>query len=785
MKKNKKVLLSLSCCLVLGYSNSIASDIELDKAELSNDMEVVLNKSNINVNKNTQDSQDIIISNINVSGLNAFSIDYILDVLDIPYNQEISPILVRQKIESLMKTKRFEYINISYKGDTLLLNFKEYDKISKVRYNLESSIDVEIPSEDKELLEKFSKLEPGMVFIPKYKENYISQITKFFIQKGYSNPQFELIEKHIDNGTVILDININKLSKLVINKVNFNGHNEEVFSNDELEELTKNEAKESFSWFWGRSDGSFNRYAAENEDPRTLADALASKGYLDVQVSIPEIEQEKDTISLNYTIVEGPKYILENYTIKGLPEDNEELIEDINDQDILIKNQDFINNNVKDYIKHIDRVLRTYGYAFPKITPKFNKIDNKASIEFIVEPGNIYTINDIFIQGNTKTQDNVIRRSLYILPGDTFSLVDFEDSINFLNRQGYFENAQIQLNKVSDTQLDLIVKVKETKTGNISIGGGYGSYEGFVFDSSFSERNFLGTGYNLHSNISRSDKDLNYNIGVTNPGIFDSHISGTFNAQNSDSEAIYDNYIINKNKMGFSVGAGYKWNRYLDLGVTFTHLENEDEYTLNDGSKSLEKYLTQSVTPSFTFNTTDDFYVPRKGWHITGAVEFAGFGGESQYAKTQTKVKYYRDLTRLLGYDVIFRNKTVLKTLHDLGNISASESLSLGGPHSVRGYQTYAFSNDNLNDPILNMYATNSTELSVNISNSMKIRGFGFFDVGALGHNTFDKYQKMGTGLGVEWISPIGPIQLIYAQPINANDTDKTSNFEIAIGTTF
>jgi len=779
MRTNKKILLSLSCCTILCTSNIFAKEDALIK-----DLDNTISNSNVNINKNTNDTSDIIIKKIDTNGLHTYSINYILDVLDIPYNKPLQPILVRQKIETLLKTNKFEYIKMAYVGDTLKLDFKEYNKIMKVIYNFEDNNSTDFEDEDSERMEELVKIKPGMVFVSKEKDTYIKNINSFLVNRGYSNFKFSLSEKTLDNGTAIININFKSLKKPLIKKVNFKGSSKKDLSQSDLEYSLMNRPLESFSWMWGRSEGDFDRYIANNIEPKRIKNEYLKKGYLDVEVSQPNILEDTDGITLEFDIKEGTKYILSSFVINGLPE-NENIKKELDRQDILFINEDFKHSNIKDFTTYLDRTLKTEGYAYPTIETLFKKEGNKAKLIFNVIPGNIFTVNDILIKGNTKTNDNVIRRSLYLLPGQQFNLIDYEDSINFLNRQGYFENANIKINKVSENKIDLLVDVKETKTGSISIGGGYGSYEGFIFDSSFGERNFLGTGYNLFSNISKSEKDINYNIGVLNPGIFDSHISGSVNVQNSDTEAVYSNYEIDKNKIGFSLGLGYKWNRYVDLGISLTNLNIEDNYLFSDGSSQTEKYITQSITPSFKFNNTDNYYTPRKGWDISAGIEFAGFGGDSKYAKTNLQVKYFKDLTRWFNYDFIFRNKTIVKTLHDLGNLSPSESLSLGGVNSVRGYQSYAFSNLNINDPILNMYTTNATELSFNISNSMKLRGFGFFDIGLLGHNDFNKYQKMGVGAGLEWISPIGPIKLVYSQPINPNDNDKTSNFEIQIGSSF
>jgi len=779
MKKINSILLSLCCCNLL-QSSEINENV-------FQTLDTAIKNSNINVNKNTNNTESIIINKIVSEGLDSFSINYIIEVLKIPYNTPISPILVRQKIEELMKLKKFESINIEYVDTTLKLLFIEHKKISAVSYKLTDNVD--LSDKEKEQFELYCKITPGQPFIKKYIEQYQEQVIKYFTEKGYVKPILSLNIIEEKDMSLTLELYIESIDKLIVKKVSFTGNEHSLFLDDKLEDLTENHSAQLFPFLWGRSNGDFNKYQANNIDQFSIETAYKEKGFLDVKVEKPEITYDKNDVSIHYNITEGIRYKISDIKFIGLPPKLEKsLLVDIYENKLLHKDDFLTSSFVHTDKNYLQKLLMEHGYINSNIKLTENKKeDGSLELTFNIIPGEVHFINDIYIKGNTKTLDNVIRRSLYMMPGEQFNIIDFEDSVNSLNRQGLFGSANITKKPVegSKNKIDLVVNITETKTGNLSIGGGYGSYEGFIFDSSISERNFLGTGYQLQSSVSKSDKELNYNIGLVNPGIFNSHISGNVNFQNTNSEAIYDNYIIERISNGYSFGLGYKYNRYTNLNLTFKHSENSDTYIVANTPDKTENYITQLLIPTLSFNNTDNYQLPRKGFNAAVSIEYAGFKGDTKYYKTNSYVKYFKDLSRIFKHDLIFRNKTNLKTLVSLGKTVDGSSFSLGGANSVRGYQSYAFSNSSFSDPILNRYITNSTELSFKLSDDMNLRGLAFLDVGALGHNDFSKFQKAGMGLGLEWFSPMGPIQIIYAKPIKPGSTDKISNFEIQIGNIF
>ena len=255
----------------------------------------------------------------------------------------------------------------------------------------------------------------------------------------------------------------------------------------------------------------------------------------------------------------------------------------------------------------------------------------------------------------------------------------------------------------------------------------------------------------------------------------------------------YDSTIATK---GFSVSLGRQLVRDLYAGAKYKldFVSEDYEYndsfvydsTLGDQYENTD-YISSSITPYLNFDNTDDFYNPREGVKAGTSLEYAGVGGDSKYYKSSSYAKYFYSLEDLTELDWILRLKTQMKILVDNGQINQGDSLYLGGARTLRGYKSYAFPTNNdgeKSDPYKNMWA-NSVEMSFPLIPAAKMRWGLFYDYGMIGQDSFSDIQRSGTGALLEWISPMGPLQLIFSKALNAEAGDDTSSFEFSLGSSF
>jgi outer membrane protein insertion porin family len=393
--------------------------------------------------------------------------------------------------------------------------------------------------------------------------------------------------------------------------------------------------------------------------------------------------------------------------------------------------------------------------------------------------------------GNTMTLDRVIRRDVYLAPRDLYSRSELSDSRDALRRTSYFEDVTIKEERVNKEQVDLVVTVKERQTGAIGGGIGYGSSEGFLINGYISETNLLGSGISASVDLERSDKELSGSVTVQNPRLFDSPYSLGGSVYRRD----YDFYDYDELTTGAYVSVGRRLGKYVSAAVRYTIEKSElseissayDNSTKYDRSGLLEEAIKSSATPSITFNNTDDYYLPRRGFIASTSLEFAGLGGDQEFLKSITKFSTYYGLEDLTGFDLILRYKAQFGYIRENGYLPYNSKIYLGGISNLRGYESNSVGPKNENGALTGgkLSFTNSAEISFPLVDRIKMRGMIFFDYGMIGDSSLSEYKRASFGAAIEWISPMGPIQFVFAQPLMKEDGDRTSPFEFTMGRTF
>ncbi len=637
-----------------------------------------------------------------------------------------------------------------------------------------------------ELLYTSMNIKKGTMYTKQKVEASKKALLAALDRDGYINSVVEVEVEEVSDTSVSVKFNVNKGDEIIIQKVLYKGAT--VFEASDFEAVIANKEEDCcFTWFFGQNDGEIDFEQLSFDSPR-IRELYLQHGYLDAKVTaaFTKIDFNTNSAQIEYTINEGNQYKV-NDTIIYIDEEiiKSETIypqlklekDDIFDISLLRKDQEYIKTQVANK-----------GYAFTevKFDVKPNKENNTVDLVYNVIPGDKVYINDVIISGNSRTLDRVIRRDVYLVPGDLFSLTDFKDSKNKLQRTGYFEKVDIEQKRITSDKMDLIVNVTEAPTGNLILGGGYGSYEGWMINASVNDKNIFGSGMNLGVSIDYSKINTDISIALTNPAIRDSEYSGTVKVYNEDSEI--DNYTStygdrDTSETGFLVGVSKAIGRHTRAGVNYEISDTSITYELQPSEN--QDYMTSAITPYISFNNTDDYYLPREGFIAGTSFKYAGVGGDAKYGLSNTYLKYFYGLEDLIDYDVIFRYKNNIKILMDNGLIPNNMSFALGGPKSLRGYESYAFqSSDEANRPYKNFFS-NALELSFPMIPSAKMRWGVFYDYGMIGEEGFDDIQRSGAGAFISWNSPVGPIQFIFSQPLDDEPNDKTSNFEFSLGGSF
>jgi outer membrane protein insertion porin family len=484
-------------------------------------------------------------------------------------------------------------------------------------------------------------------------------------------------------------------------------------------------------------------------------------------------------------------------------------------------------------MKMLEAAAGDLGYAYAKVSPNMHKIpeSKQVDIQYNLKAGSQVTINDVLISGNDTTKDRVIRRYIYLAPGDKFSATDLRDSKSALGRTGFFEKVDIQSQRVSDDKINLLVKVKETNTGTISAGGGYGSYEGLMVNASISDKNLFGSGLNTTLGFEISKISKNYNLSFVNPKVWDSMYSLGLSLYKRDYE--YIDYT--QDQLGASLNAGRQFLRHFYGSIGVGYVDNQSTYNEDyqpAGGINVNFYNDQyeklSGYASLKFDNTDDYYMPRSGFIASINGEYAQMDGEMQQENIARGYSEFDDFTKVharfgafygiddwVDYDLILRFKARYTNIISQNNeyIPIAERIFMGGIGSVRGYNPYSISprvivdpngvsrpatdNDAFGDRIGGTERASATvEASIPLSEAAKMRLAFFFDYGVIGTDPvyrtagqdpleFDDIERSSTGVVLEWQSAFGPINLVFAYPLSEEVWDETATFEFSMGTKF
>ena len=723
-----------------------------------------------------------IAKDIKFEGLTQISPKIAFEVLNIKKGSDYTSEKINNAIKEFYKFNYFNDIEVINKNDNLIFKFTEKPFIINL-----SMTGYKTREDDLKSIYTSINIAKGNMFSKSKLEKSKQLLLEQLKLEGYIHSIVEIDIEKVNEKGVSITFNVNKGDEIIIKKINYIG----VKSLDInlIEDNLANKEEDLVSWWFGQNDGKM-QFSQLQYDSLRIKDTYFKNGYLDVKVkpAFSLVDFNTNSAQIDYIIKEGKQYKVNNIILYI----NEKIIpkEDILKNLKVIKGKIFNIEKLRKDVTFIKTKIANKGYAFAKVKYDIRKNRKNHTADIIlnaIEGEKVY-INDVIIKNNSRTLDRVIRRNIYLAPKDLFNLTDYIDSKNKLNRTGFFSSVNIVQKRVSKNLMDLIVDVKEAPTGNLVFGGGYGSYDGWMLNAGINDKNIFGSGINLGLSFEYSKKKNSVNISVSNPSINDSIYNGNFNIYKKSStiDADTDSTVGDETTTtdGLSLGVGRSINRNTRIGTTYA-LEKEDlEYSIDNSLN--DTYVTSSITPYISFNNTDNFYTPRSGFKLGGSLKYAGIGGDAKYIQNNVYLKAFFGLEDYIDYDAIFRFKTSVSILNDLGNIKG-KSFYLGGTSSLRGYKTYAFQPDDKDNHPFKKLNTNTIELSFPLMPKAKMRWAIFADLGMIGEDSFNEIKKSGYGVSINWYSPVGPIQFIFSRAYNptVDDNDKTSNFEFALGNSF
>lgn len=728
------------------------------------------------------------ITAIDIKGNKSISSNTIISKMKLRVGAPYQESVVSDDLKRLYLLGYFSDIKIDkedYKGGVkILVTVEERPIIEKILF---SGIKRLRKTSDK-LKEELKSKETQYLDYPSLNEDAVS-VKKSYEKIGYGNAKVEYdVSLDKEKNKAKVEFKITEGQRLKIKKIIISGNKS--FSNRRLLKLMKTKR----AWLF---NGGSIKEEVFKEDIERLNAFYKKNGFSDVELAyeIKENVRRPYLLAIEITIKEGMKYLAGNIEIKGN--------ENIDKTQILLKLKECVPGKVfsqealKEDISNIQSLYFDKGYIFAQVeeVASLNPATNRVDITYNITENEIAYVNRIKIRGNVKTKDIVVRRELRIKPGDRFDGEKLRRSKERLQNLGYFEEVSYD---VEDAQVqdpnkkDLLVDVKESKTGAFSFGGGYSSVDQFVGFMEIEQKNFdwknfpyfTGAGQDLKLRASFGTLSDSYDLSFTEPWIFDYPVSFGFDAYKRTHDRESDvGYGYDENVTGGDLRLGKELSEYLKGNLTY-RMDTIEIGSVTDSSttdlKSEEGTNTiSSLTTGLNYDSRDNVFNPTKGNVLGGSFEIAGgpFGGDKDFLKLYSNMSHYLSLFK--GSVIEIRGRAGLADPYgDSDTMPIYERFFAGGANTIRGYHERKIGPIDLvsEDPLGGeSLLIGNLEYTYPLIEFLKVALF--YDTGNVWAKMSDIGSggfKSGAGFGVRIKTPLGPVVLDYGIPLNKEPGEET-----------
>jgi outer membrane protein insertion porin family len=524
------------------------------------------------------------------------------------------------------------------------------------------------------------------------------------------------------------------------------------------------------------------------EDIERIKAFYHKQGFTDVELDYEVKPYPKKSYLLYITIKvkEGKKYLVGNITIHGNIDMKEKQI--LRELKECVPGKVFSQEALKQDISNIQALYFDAGYISAQVqeTTSLNSYTGRVDIVYNIFENEIAYVDKIKIRGNIKTRDVVIRRELRIHPGDRFDGEKLRRSRERLQNLGFFEEVGYDTEDTNvSNQRDLIVDVKESKTGAFSFGGGYSTVEEFVGFIEIEQKNFdwknfpyfTGAGQDLRLRATTGTVTSGFDLSFTNPWVFDYPVSFGFDAYKRSHKREEDvGYGYDEDVTGGDLRLGRQVSEYINADLMYRHdrieITNITDTATVDLQQEYGKNSISSVTAAFAFDSRDNVFEPRKGEFLSGSFECAGgpFGADKDFWKFFGRASHFIPLFRKSALELRAR-VGLAEPYSNSERIPIYERFFSGGAYTIRGYEERKVGPI---DPVSKDPLGGNSMVVGNIEYTYPLFGFmrvaAFYDTG----NVWSKLNDVGSGgfkssvgLGLRLKTPIGPIMLDYGVPLN------------------
>jgi len=722
----------------------------------------------------------------------------ILDVLKTKVGGVFSRRDLSHDIQTLYASGSYVDLKVlgELQGEGVKLTFQVKENPFISEYHMDGNEEVTYKDMKRKL-----KLKAGMIFSAAKLRSDINTIRKGYVKKGYYQLRVEADEKILKDGSMSLTMHVKEGAQTHIRQIRFIGNT--AFSDAELSAKVSASISGLIPWFTNRDVIDKKKFA---NDAQMLVEFYQNHGFLDVNVESAQLSltPDKKAFYLTFALHEGPIYHVSKLDVQGdMEPSREKLLAGIT----MEEGQVYAVRDLRETISALSLLVGDEGYAFNNVTPLFkrNTTDNTVGIVFDVEKGREVYIERIIIEGNTKTDDGVIRREMRLDESQRYSATGMKQSKDALTRLPLFKDVRIAMPRGSaEDRVNAKVTVEEDQTGSFIVGAGFSQVEKLMFRIKTSEKNLFGKGYSGSVTADVGTVTQNFNISMTDPYFMDTNVAATLDLNKTQTRlntAVNTARLYTQDNFGGGLNFSIPISEHAYYGIGYRY-SNSNLTDIATGASFLlrsqaGKQTTSEFTQSLSLDTRDRRIGTTTGVNHSISLDVAGPGGGNRFWEVATSLKAYVPITE----DFIFSGTLGGRIIQGYSgiNIPIYRRYSLGGVGSVRGFDFYGIS---LRDPSTGDPVGGDKQLTGSLNvyfpfpyiQTPGLRAVVFTDMGTVWgqENLTQVSAKFSTsairataGFGVEWTSPVGPVTFSWAKALHKQPGDLLRSFEFNLGRSF
>ncbi|MFA7428633.1 MAG: outer membrane protein assembly factor BamA [Rhodospirillaceae bacterium] len=702
---------------------------------------------------------------------------------------EFDPARIDSSLKSLFATGLFADVTIGRTGNSLTVRVVENPIINRIAFEGNKRIDDTV-------LESEVQLRPRQVYTRAKVQADVTRVLDVYRRSGRYAVTVEPKIIELEQNRVDLAFEINEGPPTYIRRINFVGN--EKFSDGRLrEEIATREER------WYRFFSSVDTYDPDRLtfDRELLRRHYLRQGYSDFRVvsAVAELTSDRAGFYVTFTLDEGERYRFGDIDVEvALPDVSPDVLRPL----ITVTSNDWYNaDEVENTVQAMTDALGEMGYAFVDVRPRVtrDRENQTINIVFDVQEGPRVYVERIDISGNVRTLDRVVRREFRLVEGDAFNTARLRRSQQRIRNLGFFEDVRVN-NVPSETAPDrtvVQVEVQERSTGELSFGVGWSSGMGALFDISLRERNLLGRGQDLRSKLTLAQRRQEIDLSFTEPYFLDRPLAAGFDVFHTRSD-LQDESSYDTKETGAALRMGFNYTDRLTQGIKYTVSRTAIENVPTSASQAIKDSLGSTtlsmVSQTLTYDRRDSLVDPREGYFARLSNDLAGIGGDENFFRTTVDGGQYFPITD----DVTLAVQGSAGIVAGFGkDVRFNRNYYLGGD-SLRGFEYGGASpRDSGTKDVLGgkwmAAATAELRFPLGLPQELGLTGKAFSDIGMIGEpDGTNKYNiltssapRASVGVGLVWVSPMGPVSIDLAQAVLKEDWDRTEFFRFNFGTRF